>query len=143
MENPFYITGVIPEPYFCDREKETTRIERTLENKAHILLTSLRRMGKTQLIRHVFEQSAIKDTSWQRIIASITESRSLLQAVFNGDSDTVARGVDLAHDEKPSILSYNDENSLACVLAIAFHYAKTTIPSIGNSPRGKALPTLC
>ena len=24
MENPFYITGIIPEPYFCNREKETT-----------------------------------------------------------------------------------------------------------------------
>ena len=46
MENPFYITGIIPEPYFCDREKETTWFVRTLENKAHILLTSPRRMGK-------------------------------------------------------------------------------------------------
>lgn len=61
MENPFYITGIIPEPYFCDREKETEWIVRTLENKAHILLTSPRRMGKTQLIRHVFEQPSIKD----------------------------------------------------------------------------------
>ena len=61
MENPFYITGIIPEPYFCDREKETLWMIRTLENKAHILLTSPRRMGKTQLVRHVFEQSSIKD----------------------------------------------------------------------------------
>ena len=61
MENPFYITGIIPEPYFCDREKETDWIVRTLENKAHILLTSPRRIGKTQLIRHVFEQPSIKD----------------------------------------------------------------------------------
>ena len=61
MENPFYITGIIPEPYFCDRDKETEWLIRTLENKAHILLTSPRRMGKTQLIRHVFEQSSIKD----------------------------------------------------------------------------------
>ena len=61
MENPFYITGVIPEPYFCDRGKETSWIIRTLQNRAHILLTSPRRMGKTQLIRHVFEQAAIKD----------------------------------------------------------------------------------
>ena len=60
MENPFYITGIIPEPYFCDREKETSWMIRTLENKAHILLTSSRRMGKTQLIRHVFEQPCIK-----------------------------------------------------------------------------------
>lgn len=64
MENPFYITGIIPEPYFCDREKETTWFIRTLENKAHILLTSPRRMGKTQLIRHVFEQSSIKDNCY-------------------------------------------------------------------------------
>ena len=61
MENPFYITGIIPEPYFCDREKETQWLLRTLENKAHILLTSPRRMGKTQLIRHLFEQPSIKD----------------------------------------------------------------------------------
>ena len=61
MENPFYITGIIPEPYFCDREKETVWMLRTLENKAHILLTSPRRMGKTQLIRHLFELPSIKD----------------------------------------------------------------------------------
>ena len=64
MENPFYITGIIPEPYFCDREKETAWMVQTLKNKAHILLTSPRRMGKTQLIRHVFEQPAIKDNCY-------------------------------------------------------------------------------
>ena len=61
MENPFHITGIIPEPYFCDRKKETSWMVRTLENEAHILLTSPRRMGKTQLIRHVFEQPSIKE----------------------------------------------------------------------------------
>ena len=64
MENPFYITGIIPDPYFCDREKETAWMVQTLKNKAHILLTSPRRMGKTQLIRHVFEQPAIKDNCY-------------------------------------------------------------------------------
>ena len=61
MENPFYITGIIPTPYFCDREKESLWMVRTLQNNAHVLLTSSRRMGKTQLIRHVFEEPAIKD----------------------------------------------------------------------------------
>ena len=64
MENPFYITGIIPEPYFCDREKETTWFIRTLENKAHILLSSPRRMGRTQLIRHAFEQPSIKNNCY-------------------------------------------------------------------------------
>lgn len=61
MDNPFYITGIIPDRYFCDREKETRWLIRTLENKANVLLTSPRRMGKTQLIYHVFEQPAIKE----------------------------------------------------------------------------------
>lgn len=64
MENPFYITGIIPEPYFCDRKKETAWMVRTLGNRAHILLASPRRMGKTQLIRHVFEQPSIKDNCY-------------------------------------------------------------------------------
>ena len=64
MENPFRITGIIPESLFCDREKETTWFLRTLENQAHILLTSPRRMGKTQLIRHVFEQPSIKNNCY-------------------------------------------------------------------------------
>ena len=29
----------------------------------------------------------------------------------------------MVHDENTSILSYNDENSLACVLSIAYYYA--------------------
>lgn len=61
MDNPFYITGTIPEAYFCDRERETEWLLRTLRNKAHILLTSPRRMGKTQLIRHIYAQADIKD----------------------------------------------------------------------------------
>ena len=62
MTNPFYITGIIPETYFCDREKETQQLVSIIENRAHILLTSARRMGKTQLVYHVYKQPAIKDT---------------------------------------------------------------------------------
>ena len=62
MTNPFYITGIIPETYFCDREKETQQLVSIIENRAHILLTSARRMGKTQLVYHVYTQPAIKDT---------------------------------------------------------------------------------
>lgn len=81
MENPFYITGIIPEPFFCDREKETAWMVRTLENKAHILLTSPRRMGKTQLIRHVFEQPSVKD-SYYTFYTDIYPTTSLNELVF-------------------------------------------------------------
>jgi hypothetical protein len=32
--------------------------------------------------------------------------------------------LDAAHDEHTSILSYNNENSLACVLSLAYYYAR-------------------
>ena len=81
MDNPFYITGIIPEPFFCDREKETTWMVRTLENKAHVLLTSPRRMGKTQLIRHLFEQPSIKD-SYYTFYTDIYPTTSLHELVL-------------------------------------------------------------
>ena len=81
MENPFYVTGIIPEPYFCDRGKETTWMVRTLENRAHVLLTSPRRMGKTQLIRHVFEQPSIKD-NYYTFYADIYPTTSLHELVL-------------------------------------------------------------
>ena len=81
MENPFYITGIIPEPYFCDRERETTWMVRTIGNKAHILLTSPRRMGKTQLMRHVFEQPSIKG-SYYTFYTDIYATTSLHELVL-------------------------------------------------------------
>ncbi|MCR5018645.1 MAG: ATPase [Bacteroidales bacterium] len=51
---------MIPDRFFCDREKETQWLVRTLENKAHVLLTSPRRMGKTQLIYHTYNQPSIR-----------------------------------------------------------------------------------
>ena len=38
--------------------------------------------------------------------------------------EAVARGIEAVHDENTSILSYNDENSLACVISLAYYYAK-------------------
>lgn len=81
MTNPFFITGIIPEAYFCDREKETQQLVRIIENKAHILLTSARRMGKTQLIYHVYEQPAIK-TGFHTFYVDIFPTTSLHEMVL-------------------------------------------------------------
>ena len=67
--------------------------------------------------------NAVKMNNWNHVAAAIEKSKQLLQATLRGDADAVARGVDAAHDENTSILSYNDENSLACVLSIAYYYA--------------------
>ena len=68
--------------------------------------------------------NALEDTGWEAVVKALQQSERLLQATIEGDEEAVARGVDMAHDENTSILSYNDENSLACVLSIAYYYAK-------------------
>jgi len=68
--------------------------------------------------------NAVKANNWERLTAAIDRSKQLLQATLNGDEEAVARGIESAHDEHTSILSYNDENSLACVLSIAYYYAR-------------------
>lgn len=68
-------------------------------------------------------ESAVKANHWAHVADALRSSKQLLQATLRGDEEAVARGVDAAHDENTSILSYNDENSLACVLSIAYYYA--------------------
>ena len=67
--------------------------------------------------------NAIKLSNWNYVAEAIEQSRLLLKATLSGDEEAVARGIAAAHDEHTSILSYNDENSLACVLSIAYYYA--------------------
>jgi len=67
--------------------------------------------------------NAVKMNKWSHVADAIEKSKQLLQATLRGDEEAVAHGVDATHDENTSILSYNDENSLACVLSIAYYYA--------------------
>ena len=67
--------------------------------------------------------NAIEANNWTVVMKALEASEQLLQATLRGDEEAVARGVDAAHDEHTSILSYNDENSLACVLSLAYYYA--------------------
>ena len=68
--------------------------------------------------------NAVEDNNWTCVVDALKASEQLLQATLDGDEEAVALGVDAAHDENTSILSYNNENSLACVLSIAYYYAR-------------------
>ena len=68
--------------------------------------------------------NAVRSNHWDHLVSALERSEQLLQATLNGDAEAVAQGIDAVHDENTSILSYNDENSLACVLSIAYYYAK-------------------
>ena len=68
--------------------------------------------------------NAVKGTEWTRLAKTLENSQSLLDATISCNEQAVARAIDLAHDEQTSILSYNDENSLACVLSVAYIWAR-------------------
>ena len=68
--------------------------------------------------------NAVEDTSWAPLAKTIQNSKILLNDTIACNEQAVAHAIDLAHDENTSILAYNDENSLACVLSIAYIWAK-------------------
>ena len=81
--------------------------------------------------------NAVKDNQWQEIVNTIQSSEKLLEHTLACDADKVAKSIDAAHVENTSILSYNDENSLSCVLSIAYIYAKNDYIIHRELPTGK------
>jgi len=69
-------------------------------------------------------EHAVKSCNWNNLNKVLNASKRLLRDTLAMNGEAVARGIELTHDEETSILSYNDENSLACVLSIAYYYAK-------------------
>ncbi|MBP9986952.1 MAG: ATP-binding protein, partial [Bacteroidales bacterium] len=55
MRNPFITNGYAGNEYFCDRRQETDDIRSLLVNENNIAIISPRRIGKTELINHVFD----------------------------------------------------------------------------------------
>jgi len=61
LRNPFVTSGYVSPKYFCDREKETIEVIRSLTNGNNIAILSPRRMGKTGLIEHCFNKKEIRN----------------------------------------------------------------------------------
>ncbi len=68
--------------------------------------------------------STIRNKDWAEVSKSLKVSDELLQATLNCDAEKVAKLISDSHSENTSILQYNDENSLACVLSIAYYSAR-------------------
>ena len=79
---------------------------------------------------------------WTEVIQSVQTSRELLEALWQMDSDKVAKGIEQAHKEI-SILSYNDENSLSCTINLAFYFAREYYTIIRELPTGKGFADIC
>ena len=63
---------------------------------------------------------ATKLNKWSELISFQKESRALLEAVLDGETETVSEVLEKIHNQYTSVIQYNDENSLSSVLTIAF-----------------------
>lgn len=81
--------------------------------------------------------TAIRNSSWDTVVNAITLSDKLLTATLQKQEKTVAEIIDQVHMENTSILQYNDENSLSCVITLAYYNAMNDYVMIRELPTGK------
>ena len=81
IRNPFIISGYVSPEFFCDREIETKTLTSSILNGRNTVLVSPRRMGKTGLVRHCFQQKQIKN-GYYTFFIDIYATGSLKELVF-------------------------------------------------------------
>lgn len=82
-------------------------------------------------------ENAISVGGWSEVMRVLKASERLLEDTLHCDEEKVAAGLDLAHTEVASILTYNDENSLACAIRLAYYSAGKDYKIIREMPAGK------
>ena len=86
--------------------------------------------------------STIKVMGWSEVANSLKLSDELLKSTLNGNEEKVAELIDKAHSDNTSILKYNDENSLSCVISLAYYSARKTYTIERELSAGKGFADL-
>ncbi len=86
--------------------------------------------------------NSIEDSGWEEVMKSINQSEKLLQSTLNCNEEKVAELIHKAHTDNTSILKYNDENSLSCVISLAYYSARKTYTIERELPSGKGFADL-
>jgi uncharacterized protein len=113
VANPFVISGYLGPEYFCDREKESDRILKSIRAGRNLTLISLRRMGKTGLLRHVMHQLEEKNKTWTVIYADLLptlNANDLLTTITNAlikagknEKNTLSKILEALSSLRPSL----------------------------------------
>lgn len=82
-------------------------------------------------------RGALKECSWPDAIKPYQRSRRFIEAICAEDNTTVARMVEETHQYMTSVLAYNNENALACVISVLCFYAENQYLVIREFPTGK------
>ena len=81
IENPFVVGRYISDRYFCDRDRETAFLIKQMKNGRNLALISPRRMGKTGLIWHTFQQPQLNE-EFYTFFVDIYATTSLSEFVY-------------------------------------------------------------
>lgn len=71
-------------------------------------------------------EKALRDKSFGYVSEIIENSKRMLKATVKGDTKTIESMLHDIHNSEIPILQYNDENSLSCVLTLAYLSARDT-----------------
>lgn len=87
-------------------------------------------------------EAALETGGWQEVARSIGLAEELLWATIDEKADRVAEIIEIAHENYASVFKYNDENSLSCVLTMAYFTAPAYYTVIRELPGGKGFADL-
>ena len=82
-------------------------------------------------------ENAVSDAGWDEVSRSVADSLELLNRTISLDSDYIASAFDRYRFEASSILKYNDENSMACAIRLAYYSAASYYKIFRELPTGK------
>ena len=92
-------------------------------------------------IKGEFENTLI-NSNWKEVTRALKNSEDLLKATLNCDEEKVAQYIEQAHQDVASILQYNSEETLKCVVYIAYYTAISDYSLIKEFPTGKGFADL-
>lgn len=81
--------------------------------------------------------NAVRKCGWTPVIDAINSSEKLLQCTWDMDEEAVAKGIEQVHMDNTSILQYNDENAMSCVISLAYYHAVSEYTLLREFPTGK------
>jgi len=93
-------------------------------------------------IKGEFTNSIEDIKGWDSVVSAINNSKKLVEAIWHQKADIVAQGIQEVHEKNTSILKYNDENSLSCVVSLALYAATDYYTIIREMPAGKGYADL-
>lgn len=89
-----------------------------------------------------FQNRIRRNKDYVSAYSYIEESEKLLEETIDGNKHYVSSTLEKFHEQYSSVLKYNDENSLSCVITLAYFFARQKYTIIREFPSGKGFADL-